>query len=486
MAKKRNKKRKLTDAEKQHPLDIRITERDDGDYEITGQDEKATEMFHRVLADKYGDKVGSSGIIPRKFVALLDKAGNPTKDLAEVTAFQIDNDTMIPISEISKPKPDHEPGQGAVQTYLYCLEKMLEGARSEKGAMRALEPGGDPERGVRMARALWAKLRNARIFEIPIATYEAFYETALDETSRKLSSYLDAPKERRDSVDVQSALTRDLNILSQDLGFPGELPFSHTYLGIGEGLPLDEQAGRQRVDSSQWDNLAMVRLLGYLLVDGDEPVVTELCFVELHNGDNFLVPVACYRTGGWDSARTLNPWVCHSMIELLNSHRVVIEQGKPLLSMKVAFKRQSKKMDDRAIPPPYYTLQMTDAYIEPKPPSNGKAGTGRALTYRHDREGHERVLVHRGPLPLGDERIKLEKRGYRITTGQLSAGDAERLSKRRKPPKRVDEWVAVKSIWIAEDIVPHDDSLPYVPAVRVPQTGKAEKIADKKRIRSIL
>jgi hypothetical protein len=94
---------------------------------------------------------------------------------------------------------------------------------------------------------------------------------------------------------------------------------------------------------------------------------------------------------------------------------------------------------------------------------------GRApLSYRHDRRGHERCYVRRGPLPLdGKRKAKLERAGYKIwTVGALDAETHQRLAERELPPKRTEEWLALLTRWIDHQVV-GAPGLPYIPAVRV-------------------
>lgn len=386
------------------------------------------------------------------------------------------------------------PGQAAVKTYLYCLERLMEGAQ-ETDAMRTLKRNASPEEGIRMSRLLWAKMRSARIFEIPRKTVNAFNEQAGEELVRQLHDIGSSQLMGEVRVDPKTGdfdersetLLRDVDILARDMPFPGPLPFATTYLGFEDGFRLNKAQSRMRIRGDHYN----LELLGFLMVEGPEPEIVEMVAVEnILTQDRFLLPAVHYHMGSWDTGRTMSPWVLTNIIEMLNSHRVVIDRSRPTLALKQAFKRQSKKARVDMIPPPYFTITMNDRYIEDSEgATKGATGTGVKRTYRTDRGGFERCHVKRGPLPLTAEvRATLVQQGYQniTTTGMLSAKDAERLAKRRKPMKRHDEWVAIRYKWIEETISPQNPDLPYVPAVRVPQGYKETATLKRKRIRSIL
>jgi len=506
--KKRRKKQaglaaEFTKEENETPVGITFDRQENGDFKIRGVSAKDETMIMRAFAQKYGNRVAATGTIPKEAVQMLDENGDEIKDYEEYAkdpdrnkeiTMVLRDQSIIPdlapttmtrrpsghddrvidfiksLRESEERDSNEEPGQAAVQTYLYALERLLEGARNDKGAIRSLS-GDDPQRGIELSRVLWARMRNARIFEIPVSTYLAFYKTASAEIDRKY------PGEGTLS-------SKDMDILGRDLPFPEELPFENVYLGIGSGMNLIPEQGLMRVHSSQHHKVRNVRLLGFV-ISAEPQEVYELCSVETGD-DNFIVPGKRYYLGSWDTGRMMTPWVINDVIDLLNSHRVVVEKGPSRLSMKVTFRRQNKATGTKAMPPPYYTIRMKDSYREAPEETNEGGRKGQVLSYRHDREAHERVLVRRGALPIDPEdREKLEKRGYRVVTGRLSAEDYERLSKRRKAPKRVDEWIAVKAIRIEQTII-GNPSLPYVPGSRVPQIGKDQKVVDRRTIPSIL
>lgn len=473
-------------------IELRFTRTETDDLVVEGATEKDTRMLRLAFAQKWAGFDGETGIVPRSAYTLVDENGNEVDHgSGKVRGLLLKDNALMPVENHKK-----KPGQGAVETYLYCLERLRESGTGE-ASIRQVSPDADLKQGHVMVRLIWAYMRNARIFEIPKETYVAFHRTAADEIDRTFMSIGRAGprKHRSDGMRLPSGMELgDLDILGSEVRFPGPLPFDVMYLGIGDGVQLPMELAKVRVQRLWWPRLQGVRLLGYLLVDSGPKsrLVTELCYVDL-GSDNFLMPIPQYTTvptddgppvGSWDVGISLAPWTVNTMIELLNSHRVIVEEHKAPIGPRRG-KRSGRR---RPVPPPYYTIRMRDQHIDQKASDPSTSDKARSLTYRYDRESHERCYIQRGPLPIdAATRATLEKRGYRVTTGQLSADDAERLFRRRKrqPPKRVDEWVAIKAVQIPPAVC-GDKSLPYVPGVRVPQSAKARRLAAQREVPSIL
>ena len=179
--------------------------------------------------------------------------------------------------------------------------------------------------------------------------------------------------------------------------------------------------------------------------------------------------------GGWaPSEFNLEPWLLPSLIKIINDHRTFIIETPLTSGMRQHYKHNRKKLGGKSgqrgyTPPPYYTLRLKNKLIRdrvrkglPKPPA--------PRSYRTDVRGHERCRVMRGPFPLDPELgAKLRKRGYKMfTTNDLDADTLRRLHERGLPYKRADEWLAILTTWVGEHFTSNDDSLPYVPACRVP------------------
>jgi hypothetical protein len=194
--------------------------------------------------------------------------------------------------------------------------------------------------------------------------------------------------------------------------------------------------------------------------------------------DNYLHPRVVYDSEeageGWKHAMTLAPWIIGSMVRLINEHKILVEEKRIGLGQRMEADRIRKKYRHKStfIPKPYYRLVLKDSTIEDAGKRKDALGPPRTLSFRHDRESHDRYYVRRGPLPLDEKKAaKLEKAGYRIwTLDRPGAEVLEQLARRGMPPKRSDEWMAVLVRRIAEQII-GDPKLPYVPALRVPKAA---------------
>ena len=144
---------------------------------------------------------------------------------------------------------------------------------------------------------------------------------------------------------------------------------------------------------------------------------------------------------------------------------------RPEIEMSEAhFSRKQKKQLRRSgarvtmgAPAPYYEVRMTSRFTptDPKPEPEPIE-----WSHRWDVRAHRRVLVRRGALPMPDrDRSKLTMRGYRIFEGTVPLEVAHALAVRHKPPKRDDEWIAVKTTTVKAFQKGPEDK-PYVPSVR--------------------
>jgi len=157
------------------------------------------------------------------------------------------------------------------------------------------------------------------------------------------------------------------------------------------------------------------------------------------------------------------------IIDIINDHkRFIVEKGKGKKAQKSLRKAGKRAGSVGYVPAPYYVVRLKDELVEDIARSE-HGSRPRFLSHRYDRRGHERCYIRRGPLPLDEEtRAKLERAGYEIfTTERPDAENMRRVAERGMRPKAHDEWLAVLTKWISETIC-GDESLPYVPAVRVP------------------
>lgn len=116
-------------------------------------------------------------------------------------------------------------------------------------------------------------------------------------------------------------------------------------------------------------------------------------------------------------------------------------------------------------PAPYYEVLMRTRLGPSNPDPEPREIE---WSHRWDVRGHKRTLIRRGALPLSDrDRSKLVTRGYRIFEKPSIPFEAARaLELRGKPPKRDDEWVALKVTSVRAFQKGPEDK-PYVPSTHV-------------------
>lgn len=119
-------------------------------------------------------------------------------------------------------------------------------------------------------------------------------------------------------------------------------------------------------------------------------------------------------------------------------------------------------------PQPYYKVDLSRYSASQSLRGNTEEELRRALTFRHDRSGHDRLFLHRGMGPISDEQVnKLTALGYSVwINSDPDESVANLMLARGHKPKAPGEWVATKVIWIEHTVVGSPE-LPYVPAVRV-------------------
>lgn len=178
--------------------------------------------------------------------------------------------------------------------------------------------------------------------------------------------------------------------------------------------------------------------------------------------------------GYWCNSWSLSPWIVPTLIDLINeNNKTFVFKGTYDSSTRKELgknhKRLVKQRKKRPVLPAYYVIDVKPKIVRATSSDalRNSFSRGRKLTHRHDRDGHERVLVKRGRLPLlDDDRALLESRGYTLyADSQPLNKDRDRLIRRRLPMRNHGEWLAMRVSWVKESVV-GDESLPYRPAVR--------------------
>jgi hypothetical protein len=378
--------------------------------------------------------------------------------------------------EVIPVEPD--PSEKTLTNYLYATTRVLEGARKDTGAMRVLDGTREEEEtGVRFARVLWAALRNARVFDIPIETFQAIYTATDRYTTEKIAKRPFETPGTELTKDDHEHFIESINEAGSRVPFPDPLPFEHTYFGFGFGVELvDHQIYTRLPTRDALDRVVTAAVLGMLVWEGPEGGnVVELVQV-VEREDNYIMPnLVCYR-GVWITPwMSLAPWLATHLVALVNEHRQIIVEQRAGLRIRKAFDKARKKLRVPGIvPKPYYLVRLEKKLIDDTGARarSALAKIARELSYRHDRRGHERCYVRRGKLPLeADDAAKMEKTGYRIwTVNEPDAAAYRQLMERGQAPKGAEEWIAVLTRWIDPQIVGPEDK-PYIPAIRVPAKG---------------
>jgi len=119
-------------------------------------------------------------------------------------------------------------------------------------------------------------------------------------------------------------------------------------------------------------------------------------------------------------------------------------------------------------PQPYYKVDLSRYSATHSVRTNTEEELRRALTFRHDRSGHDRLFLHRGIGPISDAQVdRLASLGYSVwINSDPDESVASLMAARGHKPKAAGEWVATKVVWIEPTVVGSPE-LPYVPAVRI-------------------
>lgn len=389
----------------------------------------------------------------------------------------IGHEVMQAIVRGEQPEVSRKPGRGAVRAYLRCVRQTHEAATRE-GAVKTLDGSADHDRARQLARLLWASLRNSRVFEITAATYQAISEEVYHHV---WSNVANLPAGGTTIADLgeeegRAAYDRVWDEAQRLPVFGDIMPFDHMFFGLDDGIRLDDA----RIDamlSVRPRNLIRARLIGVLVgpVYGGAGIHCVM-FVRVTEagGKDYVVPCA-ERIGNseteaqWANPALLYPWIVNALLSYVHEHRTTIIENAPSKNVRRQYGRLARGGGMTIIPQPFYTVPLRDSVIEDEARKAVRGVAKRApLSYRHDRRGHERCRIRRGKLPLDEKtRTKLTKRGYKVFTVQGLDSDAQRqLSERGQPPKRMDEWLAIKTAWIDAMVVGPKDA-PYVPGVRV-------------------
>ena len=409
--------------------------------------------------------------------------------------------------------------RATVVNYHYLVEFLMNCAATNDPAFPCYVEAGATHR-VRDSILPW--LRNSKIFSVPpdVATQvwnvvDKFVLESTDVSINVLSavnkfagesqflgfaSFMDVLEHNRYRPYSDKDLYEPYGQYVSDEGnfpaFPNKLPFDDVYLGYGEGIELSGYQSYLRSSFMQdaagnMGTMSDASGLEYVLTTKDvlaskllgHYISTKGVVVEYYVMDTPVGKVYGYtasRSGkvdgslGWEIPGTLMPWFIPTMIDLINeNNKTFTFQGsydkKTRRELGRKHKKFVKRKKGRPVLPAYYVIDIAPKIVRKRAKNvlRSHSNPGSPLTHRHDRDGHERVLVRRGELPLdNDERQLLTLRGYDVyTESQPSDENKRRLVRRRLPLRHEGEWLAVRTSWVNSTVV-GDESLPYKPALR--------------------
>ena len=196
----------------------------------------------------------------------------------------------------------------------------------------------------------------------------------------------------------------------------------------------------------------------------------------------------CVRDGVWDHPFSLSSYTVPALINLINENNKSFtlqdsyEKGLRRELTKKHKKNLPRRKKGRRGLPAYYVInvnlkELNRSISKAASDSTSSPRAGHKISYRHDRDAHERVHVRRGSLPLDPcEEDRLLMKGYTVyTEGQPLSDDQERLVRRRQPFRREGEWLAMRTSWVRSTVV-GDEALPYKPAIRRLSLGIATEL----------
>jgi hypothetical protein len=286
--------------------------------------------------------------------------------------------------------------------------------------------------------------------------------------------------------------------------WPERFVFPNMLLGYGEGYDLDEidRLGKFPAYSGThiFDDLVSAHVVAHLVTESGyvwefvrfnftggrmgfstEPFrMADWTFGDMESG---LRSHEAMNAPGWRRSFDTTQYLVPTLIHLMTQYRTLVVESDLGKDNKRTFRHKRKQLGLRGpgkrrgrihAPPPFYRVKLKTKVVD-EVPEYLKNNTPRRLTYRHDVRGHERCKVRRGQLPLDPKlRAKMVGLGYRVYDRERPGDDDnKRLLTRGHPLRRADEWVAIKSRWI-RPFVRGDESLPYVPALRVATGGGGE------------
>lgn len=383
------------------------------------------------------------------------------KKVSVLPAVGLESDCFINASQV-RIKEFNSLSDSAVDNYLNFLRFCLDFSRL-----------GGPD--AESYTHLWSIMRSSAIFAIPTQLYLQFYlqvDRWLSQTygSRwKLKTENAVADREVYNIDAASPFLRWVVQKAQSQSIPEKLPFDRFFVGYEPPPALNpvQLTLLHMDDKDTWGRkIEQVFLVGHLIT----PLRVISVLMCGAADEVTFAPLVDLSESGWVSSSSCvcTPWVVPALIDWINEHRTVFEDGKTFGYRRRMQKEGKALKVKNLVPPPYYTVYMKDTLVQ-EAKKYGESRFKREIEWNHrwTVRGHWMVRVKRGPLPLGiEDEQKLRQRKYKIFT--LDSPDFEtwkHLEKRGVKPKRVDEWMAVLISW-RKDYVKGPEDKPLIPSVR--------------------
>lgn len=374
-------------------------------------------------------------------------------------------------------------------------DKMSQALKAYILLSRSLESAAaDPTNTIRAKYAVAAsKLKSARIFSFPRLSFLQLYRAADIFTTQTFGNAEWTPTEKVGKDFDAKQFFRTVHKHGTIVPMPERMPFENIFITFDENVMLSDEQVYARIGREPKNQHDRYYHCGYLVCDDGN--VLELIVGLNIVGDDLSLPgkitdsvifqpftreadlrVASIdgslQVGGWTRPFNLNPWICTSFIDLINSYRSFVHEESRSFSVQRSFEKACKGLRvKRSMPPPFYTVRMEQELIVEHLTSRfpRQSSTKPEYKYRWDVRGHERVRFRRGDLPL-DPKLEaiLLRKGYKLFTLNQPDFDTWRLiAERHLEPKRPNEWLAVKRCWV-ESHTKGPEGAPYIPAIRKP------------------
>jgi hypothetical protein len=391
----------------------------------------------------------------------------------DVSSLVVDESQITLVDKVTGEPIKASPGRAAVDSCMFLMSWLRKNSQTE---MRHVNHDKEWFDLLAHWRALWATMQLARVIEFPLSSWWRLEE--------QLEATLWTPFVKQEGEDAFHSYLQTFYRRPECVP-PEKVPFNVMWIGIERGVDMKRHDStwlkriyQEKVFHDVEDDII---LLGYH-VQYNSPdkydersasfIIQELYYIE-KNGKVAIIPkvfIYNFAEKRWNITEDgPGMLIVQMIIDIINDHkRFIVEKGKGKKSQKALRKASKKAGSIGYVPAPYYVVRLKDELVEDIA-RDEHGSRPRFLSHRYDRRGHERCYVRRGPLPLDPELYaKLQKAGYKIfTTADPDAETYRRLMRRQMKPKSHDEWLAILTKWI-EATVCGDESLPYVPAVRVP------------------